>query len=54
MLAFKGRSDIDFTASYKTPEPYPTPSHLAGERQDASHTDLSNVGDVGERAYSVR
>ena len=52
--SFQGRSDIDFTALYQTPEPYPTPSHLTGVWEDASSTTLSIAVDVGERAYSVR
>ena len=47
-------SNIDFTASYETPEPYPTPSHLTGIWETPAGIDLRFVSDVGERAYSVR
>ena len=49
----QANSDIDFTATYITPTPYPTPTHLAGI-WEAAGVNLRFVRDVDPRSYSVR
>ena len=46
--------NIDFTAAYDSPVPYPTPSHLAGVWETPTGVSLRFVSDIGQRNYSVR